>query len=151
MFRRTGMFARTRMFAVMGALLLSQGCMHARIIRLSSLAQANVVQLEDGGDPEREGDETLFVLDEPADRDKVTAFLKERSEFWRPTGDVPRPARYTLSFRKNGESTDVFWINRGRVETMDASGTTYAITLSDAEVDQLVELFHWTRNFKTQK
>ncbi len=145
------MSCRAGMFIGIGALLLVPGCAQTRIIRLSSLEHANVIQLEDAGDPARDGDETLFVLDEPAYRDKVTAFLKERSEFWRPTGDVPRAARYTLSFRKNGETTDVFWINQGRIETKDASGAMYAITLSDAEVEQLVELFHWTRNFKTQK
>jgi hypothetical protein len=121
------------------------------MIDVAGIAADNVVQLEDVGDPAREGDETLFVLDEPAYRDRVTAFLKERAEFWRPTGDVPRPARYTLSFRKNGETTDVFWLNKGRIETKDRTGGTHAITLSDAEFEELVELFHWTRNFKSQK
>jgi len=142
---------RTGTFALIAALLLAAGCAQTRIIRLSSLEHANIIQLVDAGDPARDGDETLFELDEPAYRDKVTAFLKERSEFWRPTGDVPRAARYTLSFRRDGETTDVFWLNQGRIETRDTAGTTYAITLSDAEVEQLVELFHWTRNFKTQK
>ena len=116
---------------------------------MASLEHAHVVQLEDAGDPAKEGDEALYVLDEPAYRDRVTAFLKERAEFWRPTGDVPRPARYTLSFRKNGETTDVFWVHKGRIETRDQAGATHAITLSDAEVEELVELFHWTRNFKS--
>ena len=71
----------TGIFFVIGGLLLIQGCAQARIIRLSSLEHASVIQLEDAGDPAREGDESLFVLDEPACRDKVTAFLKERSEF----------------------------------------------------------------------
>jgi hypothetical protein len=145
------MSCRTGMFVVAAALLLAPGCTHSRIIRLGSLEHANVVQLEDVGDPAKEGDETLYVLDEPAYRDKVTAFLKERAEFWRPTGDVPRPARYTLSFRKNGETTDVFWLNKGRIETKDQAGATHSITLSDAEVEELVELFHWTRNFKSHK
>jgi hypothetical protein len=145
------MSSRTVTSTFIAALVLAAGCAHPRIIRISSLEHANVIQLEDAGDPAREGDETLYVLDEPAYRDKVTAFLKERSEFWRPTGDVPRAARYTLSFRKDGVTTDVFWLNQGRIETKDPAGTTYAITLSDAEVEQLVELFHWTRNFKTQK
>ena len=145
------MVNRTGTFTLIAALVLAAGCAQTRIIHVSSLEHANVIQLEDAGDPAREGDETLYVLDEPAYRDKVTAFLKDRSEFWRPTGDVPRAARYTLSFRRDGVTTDVFWLNQGRIETKDAAGTTYAITLSDAEVEQLVELFHWTRNFKTQK
>jgi hypothetical protein len=145
------MIHRTGTFFAVGLLLIAHGCLQTRVIRLSSLEHASVVQLEDAGDPAREGDETLYVLDEPDYRNKVTAFLKERSEFWRPTGDVPHAARYTLSFRKEGKTTDVFWVNQGRIETKDASGATYALTLSDAEFEQLVELFHWTRNFKTQK
>jgi len=145
------MSLRTGMFVTIGLLFAGQGCQQTQIIRVSSLEHANVVQLEDAGDPDKDGDETLFVLDEPAYRDKVTAFLKERAEFWRPTGDLPHAARYTLSFRKNGETTDVFWLNAGRIETKNAAGATYSITLSDAEVEELLELFHWTRNFKSRK
>ena len=145
------MSRRTGIIVITAAFVLVQGCTHTRIIRLASLEHATVVQLEDAGNPAQDGDETLFVLDEPAYRDRVTAFLKERSEFWRPTGDVPRPARYTISFRKDGETTDVFWLNPGRIETKDPTGATFAITLSEAEVEELVELFHWTRHFKSQK
>jgi len=133
------------------ACLTPAGCAQAPIIRMASLEQATIVQLEDAGDPSRQGDETLFVLDEAPYRDKVTAFLRQRAGFWRPTGDLPHPARYTLTFKKNGETTAEFWLGARQIETKDKSGATHAITLSDAEVEELVELFHWTRHFKNTR
>lgn len=143
------MVRRTGMLVLAITMLFSAGCSRTQIVRMSRLEQANVVKLEDQGDPRKEGDESVFVLDEPPLVEKVTVFLKNHTENWRPTGDLPRPARYTLSFRKNGETTDVFWLNQGRIETKDPAGATYCITLSDDDVEELINLFHGMRDVKS--
>ena len=142
MWRPAGMFVLSALVAT--------GCSRTQIVRMTSLEQASVAKLADEGSPQKEGDEALFVLDEPLRVEDVTAFFRARADYWRPTGDLPRPARYTLSFCKGGEVTDVFWLDQGRIETKDKSGATYCITLSDDDVDELVGYFHWLRNFKSR-
>ncbi len=143
------MSRRTRMLILAGGMLLA-GCLNSQIVRVANLEKATTVRLDDQGDPQKEGDETQSVIDEPFRIEMVTAFIKSRTDSWRATGDLPRPARYTLSFCKNGVATDVFWLGRGRLETKDKSGMIHSLSLSDDEVEELVNVFPGKQNLRSE-
>jgi hypothetical protein len=136
------MTMRTGMFVGLTGLLLVAGCMQRHVLRMASPERASTVTLLDQGDDPGTEDDTVVVLEEPARIARVADFLQARAEKWRPfTGKIDRPRRYQMTFRKEDEVTDRFWITRDSLFLHTPSGDYYACDLTDAERAELIGLF----------
>lgn len=136
------MAMRTGMFVGVLGLLLSAGCMQRHVLRMASPERASTVTLLDQGEDSGTEDDRVVVLDEPARIARVADFLQARAEKWRPfAGKIDRPRRYQISFRKEDEVTDRFWITRDSLFLHTPSGDYYACDLADAERAELIGLF----------
>jgi hypothetical protein len=136
------MAMRTGMFVGCLGLLLAAGCMQRHVLRMSSPERASTVTLLDQGDDPGTEDDSLVVLEEPARIARVADFLQARAEKWRPfTGKIDRPRRYQITFRKEDEVTDRFWITRDSLFLHAPSGDYFACDLADAERAELIGLF----------
>ena len=133
---------RTGMFVGLLGLFLAAGCMQRHVLRMATPERSSTVTLLDQGDDEGTDDDRLIVLDEPARIGRVADFLQARAEKWRPfAGRVDRPRRYQMTFRKEDEVTDRFWITRDSLFLHTPSGDYYACDLTDTERAELIGLF----------
>lgn len=136
------MTMRTGMFVGVLGLFLAAGCMQRHVLRMATPERSSTVTLLDQGDDPGTEDDRLVVLEEPSQIARVADFLQARAEKWRPfTGKVDRQRRYQITFRKEDEVTDRFWITRDSLFLHTPKGDYYACDLNDAERAELVAFF----------
>ncbi|MGE5192458.1 MAG: hypothetical protein ACM3U2_08135 [Deltaproteobacteria bacterium] len=139
------MSIRTRMFVVAAVAFLSPACTR-HILQMSSPEQASTVTLFDGGEEGAAEDDTVVVLNEPAQISRVARYFRKRAGKWEPyTGRIDQSRRYQISFRKGDDVTDRFWIVKGSLFLHSPTGKYYKCDLSDAERSELLNLFSDSR------
>lgn len=139
-----------RKLTVALAVAMVLGCSQRHILRMSSPEQASTVTLFDQGEESRDEDDTVVVLDEPERIAKVAAFFEERADKWKRYDGTPPVGRYQISFRKGEAVSDRFWLEGGSLGLKTPEGQYYTCNVSNAERAELLNIFHFTTNFKSQ-
>jgi hypothetical protein len=145
---RAGMLAAV-MAVVLTAIGLTGGCSQRHILRMSSPEQASMVTLFDQGQSSSEDDDTVVVLDEQERITKVAKFFEDRADRWKPFDGKPPKARYQISFRKGTTVSDTFWLEGGSLGLKTPDGKYFICDVSSAERAELLNIFHFTTNFKS--
>jgi hypothetical protein len=144
---RMGMFV-----LLLLALMPNSGCSQRHILRMSNPELSTTVSLHEVGSDEGDADDTTIVIDEPQRIAKVAAFFQARSDKWVPMDEeFRRKPRSAIAFRKGDQTKDRFWLERDRLCLQQPSGEYFVCDLSDAERAELVGLFHFTTNFKSDQ
>jgi hypothetical protein len=138
------------MFAVVLAMIPVSGCSQRHILRMSNPEMSSTVTLFEQGAEDTADDDLTIVLDEPRRIAKVAAFFQARAEKWTPLAkEFRRKPRATITFRRNEQETDRFWLERDRLCLRQPNGEYYTCQLSDAERAELMSIFRFTTNFKS--
>ncbi len=117
---------------------------------MASPEQASTVTLFDQGEESRDDDDTVVVLDETERIAKVAAFFEARADKWKRFDGTPPVGRYQISFRKGEAVSDRFWLEGGSLGLQTPEGQYYTCNISTAERTELLNIFHFTTNFKSQ-
>jgi hypothetical protein len=129
------------MFVVAAAALMLPACTR-HVLQMSSPERASTVTFFDRGDGKADGDDRIVVLDQPAEIARVAGYFRKRAAKWQPyTGKIDHTRRYQISFRKGEDVTDRFWIVDDSLFLHSPSGKYYVCKLSDAEREELLNLF----------
>ena len=142
---------KARMLTVATLMAISPGCSQRHILRMSSPEQASTVTLFDQGEESRADDDTVVVLDESERIAKVAAFFDARAEKWKRFDGTPPVGRYQISFRKGETVSDRFWLEGGSLGLKTPEGQYYTCNVSNAERAELLNIFHFTTNFKSHE
>jgi hypothetical protein len=140
---------RAGMLAAAIAVVLMPGCSQRHILRMSSPEEASTVTLFDQGETNREDDDTVVVLDQPVRIAKAARFFEDRADRWKAFDGKPPMARYQISFRKGMTVSDNFWLEGGSLGLKTPEGKYYICDVSSAERAELLNIFHFTTNFKS--
>ncbi len=140
---------RAGMLAAVMAVVLMPGCSQRHILRMSTPEQASMVTLFDQGQSSSEDDDTVVVLDEQERITKVAKFFEDRADRWKPFDGKPPKARYQISFRKGTTVSDTFWLEGGSLGLKTPEGKYFICDVSSAERAELLNIFHFTTNFKS--
>ncbi len=144
------MSTRTGMFVLMLAMMPAAGCSQRYILRMSNPELSTTVTLFDQGNEDNDDDDTTVVLDEPKRIARVAAFFEKRTQKWEPLDEeYRRKPRAAITFRKGDQESDRFWLERDRLCCRNPQGQYYVCNLSDDERAELMSLFHFTTNFKS--
>ena len=140
------------MFVLLLAMMPTAGCSQRHILRMSNPELSTTVTYFDQGSDDGDADDTVIVIDEPQRIAKVAAFFQARTEKWVPIEeDFRRKPRSAITFRKGDQTKDRFWLERDRLCLQQPNGEYYVCDLSDVERAELMGLFHFTTNFKSDK
>lgn len=123
------------------ATLLPAGCSQHYILRMSTPEQSNIVSLLDSGESKGDEDNSIVVIDRPAQIKRAAAFFESRTSKWERLTVAPPVARYEVTFRKGDRVTDRFWLGGNRLCLQTPSGQYFTCDVSDAERAELLNIF----------
>ncbi len=136
------MSIRTGMFVVMLALVPAAGCAQRYVLRMSNPEESSNVTLYEGLRPDTEDDDRSTTLQDPAQIAKVAAFFKSKAdEFYLYPTDSARMPLCTITFRRDKEPGDRFWIDPTHIYMQTPSGEYFACKITQRESNDLVRIF----------